>query len=87
MEDFERIANFLRKHMDKFTDEQKLFMYGLYKQATKGDVEPDYKCKDIVSKYKFDAWVKNKGMDKEEAMEKYVKIGSKFENKLLKLNE
>lgn len=85
MEDFERVASFLRQHMDKFTDDQKLFMYGLYKQATKGDIESNYKCNDIVSKCKFDAWVKNKGMDKEEAMDKYVKIGSKFERKLLKL--
>ncbi|EKM58495.1 uncharacterized protein PHACADRAFT_193616 [Phanerochaete carnosa HHB-10118-sp] len=54
--------------------EDQLFFYSYYKQATVGDVNtPRPGLLDFVGKAKWDAWNKVKGTLKEEAMEKYVK--------------
>ncbi len=80
-EQFKEISEFLRTHMERFTNEQKLFMYGLYKQATVGDCNI-IRPKDMLGSYKYDAWQKNVGMDADEAKIKYTKIGQVFKNKL-----
>ena len=55
------------------TQTEKLRLYGLYKQATEGDVKgaaPD--PTDFVVRAKFMAWEKCKGMEREEAMRGYI---------------
>lgn len=56
-----------------------LEMYGLFKQATIGDVSgPRPGMLDPRGRAKFDAWDKVKGMEEEDAMEAYVKLVEKL---------
>merc|ERR1711934_1136421 len=53
--------------------ERKLRGYGLYKQATVGDVEGGQPWSvQFEARAKWDAWNSTKGMSKEEAMQKYI---------------
>ncbi|PWN52336.1 acyl-CoA-binding protein [Violaceomyces palustris] len=55
------------------SQDDKLKFYGLYKQATVGDVNTSRPgLFDLAGKYKWDAWNSNKGLSKEEAEQKYV---------------
>jgi diazepam-binding inhibitor (GABA receptor modulating acyl-CoA-binding protein) len=52
-----------------------LDLYGLYKQATVGEVtgkRPGFT--DLRGRAKFDAWEGRKGMSKEDAMRAYIKV-------------
>jgi len=50
-----------------------LFLYTHFKQATTGDVSGKRPgMLDMVGRAKYDAWVKIKGMDKETAKQKYI---------------
>ncbi|WFD33509.1 acyl-CoA-binding protein (ACBP)/diazepam binding inhibitor (DBI)/endozepine (EP) [Malassezia cuniculi] len=54
---------------------QQLQMYGLYKQATEGDVttaKPG--IFDFAGRLKWDAWNKLKGTSKEDAEKEYIRI-------------
>jgi diazepam-binding inhibitor (GABA receptor modulator, acyl-CoA-binding protein) len=55
-------------------NETLLQLYGLYKQATEGDVSSDASVNpfDFVAKFKHQAWEKLKGTSKETAMQQYV---------------
>lgn len=59
----------------KPNDDELLKLYGLYKQATVGDVNTDrpgiFALKD---RYKWDAWKANEGLSKEEAEQKYIEL-------------
>jgi diazepam-binding inhibitor (GABA receptor modulating acyl-CoA-binding protein) len=62
------------------SNEQLLELYGLYKQATEGDVtgaRPG--MLDLKGRAKFDAWTKRKGTSKGEAMNAYVALVGKLE--------
>ncbi|WWC70705.1 uncharacterized protein I206_104656 [Kwoniella pini CBS 10737] len=53
--------------------EEKLWLYSLYKQATEGDISISRPgILDILGKAKWDAWNKQKGIDKQEAKRLYV---------------
>lgn len=55
------------------SNELKLEMYALYKQATEGDVSGKKPgMMDIVGKAKYGAWKKVKGMSAEQAMKDYI---------------
>lgn len=57
------------------SNDNKLEMYALFKQATVGDcntVRPG--MMDFKGKAKWDAWESKKGMSKEDAMVGYVKL-------------
>jgi len=59
------------------TDDEKLKLYGLYKQATVGDCNierPGTFSMDFAGKAKWDAWNGNKGTDKEKAEQDYVVV-------------
>ncbi|KAF9532462.1 acyl-CoA-binding protein [Crepidotus variabilis] len=57
----------------KPTQDQQLYFYKYYKQATIGDVNtPRPGMLDFVGKAKWDAWNSVKGTSKEEAQKKYV---------------
>jgi diazepam-binding inhibitor (GABA receptor modulator, acyl-CoA-binding protein) len=52
-----------------------LRIYGLYKQATQGDVvdaKPGFS--DLVGRAKWDAWNKVKGLDADGAMQQYIEL-------------
>ncbi|GAB4423229.1 MAG: acyl-CoA-binding protein [Bacteroidia bacterium] len=52
-----------------------LDLYGLYKQATEGDIhgEPPGVF-DFVAKAKYNAWESRRGMSGEEAMQRYIDL-------------
>ncbi len=60
-----------------------LKLYSLYKQATEGDVTSDGPANafDFVAKFKHEAWVKLKGLPKEEAMQQYVALVNQLKQK------
>jgi acyl-CoA-binding protein len=57
-----------------------LQLYGLYKQATEGDVniEAPANAFDFVAKAKFNAWEEVKGKAKETAMQEYANLVAKL---------
>ncbi|KAJ3692545.1 hypothetical protein LUZ60_011640 [Juncus effusus] len=55
------------------SDEDKLILYGLYKQATIGSVNIPRPGKfNTTGRYKWDFWKANEGKTKEEAMTEYI---------------
>jgi acyl-CoA-binding protein len=52
-----------------------LKIYGLYKQATQGDVEGDQPgLTDFVARAKWQAWDGHRGMDSAAAMQAYIDL-------------
>lgn len=61
------------------SNERLLDLYGLYKQATEGDVTLSRPgMLDLKGRAKFDAWAGRKGMSKDEAMKTYVALVEKL---------
>jgi acyl-CoA dehydrogenase len=57
------------------TPVQKLELYGLYKQATEGDISgPAPSATDFVARAKHQAWEKCQGMTKQQAMQAYIQF-------------
>mmetsp|Transcript_67051 Transcript_67051/g.155615 ORF Transcript_67051/g.155615 Transcript_67051/m.155615 type:complete len:152 (+) Transcript_67051:68-523(+) len=55
------------------TQEQLLRFYGLYKQATEGDVHGTQPwATQIKARAKYDSWASYRGLSKDEAMDRYV---------------
>ncbi|MES0872454.1 acyl-CoA-binding protein [Sinimarinibacterium thermocellulolyticum] len=55
------------------SNDDMLFLYAHFKQATEGDVKGARPgMLDMVGRAKYDAWAKLKGTKAEEAMKKYV---------------
>ncbi|XP_056157498.1 acyl-CoA-binding protein-like isoform X3 [Lampris incognitus] len=62
----------LKKRPDR---EELSSLYGLYKQATVGDVNIDRPgFLDVVGQGKWDAWNARKGLSRDEAMASYVSV-------------
>ena len=56
-----------------------LKLYGLYKQATEGDVSGERPGGfDFKGAAKYDAWEKRRGMTKDEAMQAYIDLVDKL---------
>ncbi|XP_066900790.1 acyl-CoA-binding protein homolog [Halyomorpha halys] len=73
---FQQAAEKVKSGLSKRpSDNELLDLYGLFKQATVGDVDtPKPGALDLKGKYKWESWEKNKGMTKEQAMEKYISL-------------
>ena len=74
---FEQMVTAVRDATIDFSpnNTQKLKLYAFYKQATVGDVEGE--CPTVihmVDRAKWQAWNAIKGMDKDAAMEGYLKV-------------
>jgi acyl-CoA-binding protein len=72
-------ATFRAKALPPQSDDALLELYGLYKQATLGDVageEPG--AFDFVGRAKFDAWASRRGMSRDDAMRAYVALVAKL---------
>ena len=62
------------------SNEELLELYGLYKQATEGDVTGSRPgILDLKGKAKYDAWSRRKGLSGDEARKKYVALVAMFE--------
>ncbi|XP_038645752.1 acyl-CoA-binding protein [Scyliorhinus canicula] len=71
--DFEKAAEEVKQLKEKPSDNDMLIIYGLYKQATVGDVNTARPGMfDLTGKAKWDAWDGRKGTSKEEAMKMYI---------------
>ena len=58
----------------KVSDEQKLELYALYKQATEGDCKTDKPgLFNLVEKEKWKAWKALEGMSERDAKKKYIR--------------
>ena len=76
--DFEKALNDVKKLTD-LGNEKLLNLYGLFKQATVGDVSGSKPGMfDLKGKAKYEAWSQQKGLSKEKAMEKYVALVKKL---------
>jgi acyl-CoA-binding protein len=59
----------------KFDDNIKLKLYGYYKQGLYGDCDiPEPPFWQMKDKAKWDAWNSHKGVKKNHAMKKYIKL-------------
>lgn len=57
----------------KPSNELKLEIYGLFKQATEGDVTGDKPgMTDFINRAKYNVWENCKGLSAEQAMQRYV---------------
>lgn len=64
----------------KPSNDYKLRMYALFRQATDGDVSGKRPgMLDPIGRFKYDAWARLKGMSGEDAMRQYVEEVSKVE--------
>ncbi|XP_063054706.1 acyl-CoA-binding domain-containing protein 7 [Engraulis encrasicolus] len=77
--EFEQHADDVKKVKTRPTDQELLDLYGLYKQATVGDVNTDRPgMLDMKGKAKWDAWDSRKGLSNQEAMDKYVELAKEI---------
>lgn len=64
----------------KPSNEYKLKMYALYRQATDGDVSGKRPgMLNVIERAKYDAWAEVKGMSREDAMQAYIDEVNKVE--------
>jgi len=78
-EQFKDAKGRVEKLKERPSNEQLLDLYGLYKQATEGDVSgsrPGFL--DLKGRAKFDAWAGRKGTSKDDAMKKYDALVGKL---------
>jgi len=74
-EDFVKAQERLQKLSRRPSNEELLEAYGLYKQATEGDVRGSRPgILDPKGRAKFDAWASRKGMAAAEAQARYVAL-------------
>lgn len=72
---FEKAVKYVREAPPSAdsTNEMKLALYALYKQATEGDVQGAQPwAVQFEARAKYDAWAAEKGLSKEAAQQKYV---------------
>ncbi|KAG7168656.1 Acyl-CoA-binding domain-containing protein-like [Homarus americanus] len=73
LQKFNEAAEKVKKLKTQPNDEELKELYGLYKQATVGDINTERPgMLDFKGKAKWDAWNSKKGTTKEAAMEAYV---------------
>ncbi|MBN3294330.1 ACBD7 protein, partial [Polypterus senegalus] len=71
--EFEQVAEDVKKVKTRPEDGELLELYGLYKQATVGDINTEKPgMLDMKGKAKWEAWESKKGMSKEDAMKAYI---------------
>jgi diazepam-binding inhibitor (GABA receptor modulator, acyl-CoA-binding protein) len=78
---FEKAAQEIRDHKDTHTqkqsDEVQRDVYGLFKQATVGDVNIA-KPSDSLGSKKWDAWNMHKGLSQADARQRYIDLAKSF---------
>ena len=75
--EFARVSDMVKNSKSRGkgpSDEQKLLLYGLFKQATVGDLTGPRPTGlfDVEGKSKWDAWARRRGTTKEVAMKLYI---------------
>ncbi|CAL9689975.1 unnamed protein product [Knipowitschia caucasica] len=79
---FESAAADVKNLKAKPADEEMLRVYSLFKQASVGDVNTARPgMLDFTGKAKWDAWEKQKGKSKDDAMKEYVDLVNELKTK------
>ena len=79
MVSFEEACELAKNFSKKPSDSEFLEFYGLFKQATVGDVNIDKPgALDLKKKAMYESWNAHKGMSADAAKEAYVKVYEKF---------
>lgn len=74
-EKFEHAAEHVQSLASRPSNKNLLQLYGLYKQATEGDITGDRPGGfDFKAIAKFDSWASLRGMSKDQAMEGYIEL-------------
>jgi acyl-CoA-binding protein len=74
-EKFKEAKSRVEKLSQRPSNDQLLDLYGLYKQATEGDVSgPRPGMLDLKGRAKYDAWARRQATSKEDAMKQYVAL-------------
>jgi len=79
---FEKAAKEVMELPRRPDDQTLLKLYGLYKQATEGNIKgkrPGFT--DVKGRAKYDAWSRLRGKSPKWAMEEYVKLVEKLQGK------
>jgi diazepam-binding inhibitor (GABA receptor modulating acyl-CoA-binding protein) len=79
---FEIAAKEVMELPERPDDKTLLKLYGLYKQATEGNLKgkrPSFT--DVKGRAKYDAWSRLRGKSQERAMDEYVKLVEKLQGK------
>lgn len=79
---FKEAAELVKKLQNEPSNDEKLELYGLYKQVTVGDINttrPGFW--DMVGKAKWDAWKARDGISKEECETLYISFVKKLSSK------
>lgn len=77
--EFEKATADIKGLSERPDNDTMLRLYGLYKQATDGDVSgPKPGFFDFVGSAKYEAWEKLQGVAAEQAMKKYVDLVKKL---------
>uniref|UniRef100_A0AAY4AHY7 ACB domain-containing protein n=1 Tax=Denticeps clupeoides TaxID=299321 RepID=A0AAY4AHY7_9TELE len=80
--EFEEHAEKVKTVKSRPADQELLDLYGLYKQATAGDIHTDEPgMLDLKGKAKWKAWDSRKGMSKDEAMAAYISLAKEIISK------
>lgn len=76
---FEEASKKVKLLDEKPSDQDMLGLYGLYKQATIGNINTERPSFwDLVGKSKWDSWKSYEGLNSEEAKEKYINLVNKL---------
>lgn len=80
---FEEAVKASKQLPSKPDNETLLRLYSLYKQATEGDINTENPpgMFDFVAKAKYDAWLKQKGVTANDAMQQYINLVVQLSNK------
>jgi acyl-CoA-binding protein len=80
---FEKAVKESKELSSKPDNETLLRLYSLYKQATEGDINAENPpgMFDFVAKAKYDAWLKQKGITTDDAMQQYILLVAQLSNK------
>jgi diazepam-binding inhibitor (GABA receptor modulating acyl-CoA-binding protein) len=82
-EKFKEAKSRVEKLSERPSNDQLLDLYGLYKQATEGDVSGSRPgMLDLKGRAKYDAWARRKATSKDDAMKKYVVLVDSLVGKL-----
>ncbi|WP_020526698.1 acyl-CoA-binding protein [Flexithrix dorotheae] len=73
--EFEEAQKLVKELSERPTNEELLKLYGLFKQATEGDVQTERPGGfDFKAQFKHDAWASLAGKSKEDAMTEYIEL-------------
>uniref|UniRef100_A0A3Q3ERY4 Diazepam binding inhibitor (GABA receptor modulator, acyl-CoA binding protein) n=1 Tax=Kryptolebias marmoratus TaxID=37003 RepID=A0A3Q3ERY4_KRYMA len=79
---FDTAAAEVKQLKAKPQDDEMLKLYSLFKQATVGDVNTARPgMLDFTGKAKWDAWEKQKGKSKDDAMNEYIQLVEELKQK------